>query len=596
MRKCLCNNIKRIFINLLIFSFVFFGYADELKSLEDTEKKELQNVSKPKEDEVFNTLLSLDLRNIDVVDALKFLSTKTGLNIVPTKNVSGKVSLTVDNVPFKDIFDFILRSNGLAYEKIGEIYNVMTETEYKTIYGKNFFDTRQVKIFRLNYAVPDQAFTLLEAVKSDIGKVLVDKESGNVLLMDTKEKIEEIEKILEEFEKKNIVKVFSIKYAKAKEVEDILKSRLEAKNVGFVKADERNNQVIVQALAGRMEEVEQLIKEIDKQTKEVLIDVKIVKVKLSDTLDTGIEWEGIFKFIKGLGEASYIGSYPFSYITNTTNPEFQTRVDTYNGNIGNYPFSGTTSSLNSSQKIIGVNNLHIGAFEQNFDFDALINFLNTIGQTKVLANPKIVVVNNQEAKLHIGERRAYVTTTTTTGQTVSTVAEEVSFVDVGIQLSVTPTINDDGYITMKVKPEVSSVSEILITPTNNKIPIIDTSLAETTVMVKDRTTILIGGLRKDEKAYDSRGTPGVSKVPVLGDVFKKGTKKSERSELLVIMTPYIISGLKLDFGDETNRKITDEPAKDYREYKGVSPSTIGTSIIEVKPKGYKDYLEFKTDR
>ena len=241
------------------------------------------------EAEAFRLPITLDLRNIDVIEALKFLANKSTLNIVPTKNVSGRVTLTLENVLFKDIFDLILRSNGLAYVKIGEIYNVMTELEYKAYYGRNFFDLRQVKVFRLKYSIPEQAFSLLDALKSEIGRVLVDRESGNVLIMDTPENIAGIEKALAEFEKRNVIEVFSLKYARAKEVEEILKTRLDAKNVGSAKADERNNQVVVQTLPDRMQEIASLIERLDKPTKEVLIESKIIKIKLSDQLDTGIE-------------------------------------------------------------------------------------------------------------------------------------------------------------------------------------------------------------------------------------------------------------------------------------------------------------------
>src|SRR5205085_1907856 len=83
-----------------------------------------------------------------------------------------------------------------------------------------------------------------------------------------------------------------------------------------------------------------------------------------------------------------------------------------------------------------------------------------------------------------------------------TVAENVTFIDVGIQLNVTPTVNEDGFVSMKIKPEVSSVASTLTTPSGNKIPILETSLAETTVMVRDGVSILIGGLRRDEKTED----------------------------------------------------------------------------------------------
>ena len=156
------------------------------------------DLSKMTLEERFNQLVSLDLRNIDILEALKFVSTKGGINIVTTRNVQGRVTLTLINVRLKDVFDLMLRSNGLAYIRRGEIYSIMTEAEYKILYGKNFYDLRQVKVFRLKYAIPEQAFSLIDALKSEIGRVLVDPESGNVLLMETPERIDLIEKALED--------------------------------------------------------------------------------------------------------------------------------------------------------------------------------------------------------------------------------------------------------------------------------------------------------------------------------------------------------------------------------------------------------------
>jgi len=575
-----------------------FAESSEVASPAESKIKEETPPRKLSEEEAFKLPISLDLRNIDVVEALKFLANKSTLNIVPTKNVSGRVTLTLVNVPFKDIFDLILRSNGLAYVKIGEIYSIMTELEYKAYYGRNFFDLRQVKVFRLKYSIPEQAFSLLDALKSEIGRVLVDRESGNVLIMDTPDNIADIEKALAEFEKRNVIEVFSLKYARAKEVEEILKTRLDAKNVGSAKADERNNQVVVQTLPDRMQEIASLIKSLDKPTKEVLIESKIIKIKLSDQLESGIEWEGIFSLVQQKSGATYFGSYPFSNITaGASTPNFMPRLNVYNAlnhTIASYPFSGTTSSLSSSLKTSPGEKMHFGMIRKNTDFDTLMNYLNTLGKTRVLANPKIAVVNNQEAKIHIGERQAYVTTTTTTGQTTSTVSEEVQFVDVGIQLSVTPTINDDGYITMKIKPEISSVSSVLVTPTGNRIPIIDTSLTETTVMVQDNTTLLIGGMRKEEKISTSAGMPPMSKLPFIGSFFKSASDETDRVELLVMITPHIISGARFDAGSE--RAFGTQPGKEYLDYQPITPDKAmfpeGTPA-GIQPKPYRDYLTYK---
>ncbi|MBI5149351.1 MAG: type II secretion system protein GspD [Candidatus Omnitrophica bacterium] len=543
--------------------------------------------------------LSLDLRNIDVTDAMKFLAVKAGLNIITTKNVAGRITLMVENVRIKDIFDIMLRSNDLAFIKQGDIYNVMTEEEYKAIYGRRFSDLRQVKVFRLQYAIPDQTFSMLDALKSEIGRVLVEPDSGTVLIMDTPDNIANIEQALGTLEQRNTIQVFNLKYAKAKDMEEQLKTQLDAKKVGSIKADDRSNQLIIQALPDRMVDIQRLVEALDTKTKEILIDTQIIKVKLTNELATGIEWEGILDTVQAHDGLGYVGTSPFSVLQASTE-SWMSRNDfrlAQGNDVGAIPFSGNTSSVSSSAKVIPGEKMHLGIVNSRSDIDVLIKYLQTLGKTQILSNPKIAVTNNQEAKIHVGERQAYVTTTTTTGQSSSTVSEEVTFVDVGIQLMVTPTINDDGFVTMKVKPEVSSVVSSLTTPSGNTIPIIDTSTAETTVLVKDGSTIVIGGLRREEKTSSSQGIPFLSKIPILGMMFQMGTSDSERTELLVLMTPHVVSGDSLTTGDDREFGGAPGPAQEYHEYKPLNEETDiapGHVAPEDKIKPYRDYLGFNT--
>jgi type II secretory pathway component GspD/PulD (secretin) len=296
-----------------------------------------------------------------------------------------------------------------------------------------------------------------------------------------------------------------------------------------------------------MKNIETLITGLDKKTKAVLIDVKILKIKLSNQMDRGVQWEGLFNIAKQYG-MTYIGSYPFSNMTaGVSSATFTPRTEVYqnlNGNVGSYPFSGTTSSLNSSTKVTAGKNMHIGIVDSKRDFDLVVNYLNTLGKSKIIASPSISVVNNQEAKIHIGERRAYVTTTTTTGTTTTTVAEEVTYVDVGVRLAVIPMINDDGYITMKVKPEISSVIGNVTTSSKNLVPIIDTNTAETTVIAKDGSTVIIAGLGREEKTETSEEFPFLSRIPVLGFFFRNKTATVERTEIVILLTPIIFEGDK----------------------------------------------------
>lgn len=510
--------------------------------------------------------ISLDLKNIEINDALKYFSLKTGLNIVTTRSVKGRVTLVVVGVRVKDVFDIMLRSNGLAYDKSGDIYNVMSEEEYMNIYGKKFFDVRKVKVFRLQYAIPEQVFSFLETLKSSIGRILVDPESGTVLCMDSPSKLYEMELALKSFEQENITKTFVLNYADAKEIEEHLKVRLDNKKVGSIKADERSNQVIVQALPKRMEEIEKLIKDLDKKTKEVLIDAKIVKVNLGDASDVGVKWEGLFDVNETEnGSMTYIGSTPFASV-NSSSDDWQSRKSTLEevGYVGSYPASGTTSSYASSTPTIGLESLNIGVIGSN-DFNVVLNYLTTENEAKILSNPKIAVVNNEEARIHVGAREAYVTTTTTTGTSTSTISEQVNFIDIGLQMDVVPTINDDGFVSLKLKTEVSSVIDTLVTPTANQIPIVDTSVAETTVLIKEGATLVIGGLRKEEKTKIEKRVPILSKIPGLGQLFRTKSETDNVTELLIMLTPTIISGEALV--NEEGREIgvhNIKPAQDYK--------------------------------
>jgi type II secretory pathway component GspD/PulD (secretin) len=537
--------------------------------------------------------ISLDLRNIDVVDALKFFSTRVGMNIITSKSVAGRVTLMVENALVKDVFDIMLRSNNLAYDKQGEIYNVMTQEEYKVLYGKSFSDVRKVRVFHLQYSIPEQAFSMLDLLKSDNGRVLVDPETGNVLIMDSEEKIATIEKALGDFENKNTIKIFKLNYAKAKDVEDALKHQLDSKKVGIIKADERGNQIIVQTLPDRMDQIESLVSELDQKTKEIIIDVNIVNIKLSNERGVGVEWEGLFDMGRQMG-MSYLGSTPFSAVQ-ASNDVWRSRNQVWQdvGNVGSYPFSGTTTNYSGNSQRIATEEMHLGVVGKH-DFDVIFKYLQTIGKTKIVSNPKLVVVNNQEAKIHVGQKEAYVTTATTTGSSTSTVSETVNFVDVGVIITVVPSINNEGFVTFKIKAEISSVIDTLITPTSNKIPIIDTSLAETTVMVKDGSTIIIGGLRKDQKVESTRQTPFLGRIPIIGNLFSVKSTEDDRSELLIILTPRLISGEVLVSSAEREvGKGEFKPLKDYLDLKGTEISSIPSSVfIPEKGKG----LELKGQR
>jgi type II secretory pathway component GspD/PulD (secretin) len=155
----------------------------------------------------------------------------------------------------------------------------------------------------------------------------------------------------------------------------------------------------------------------------------------------------------------------------------------------------------------------------------------------------VTVVNNQEAKILVGSAEPYVTSTVTTSASgPNTTAESVIFLEVGVKLYVTPTISNDGFITMKIKPEVSAVTDSLTTSNNNQIPIVSTSEAETTVMIKDGVSIIIGGLIKEEKVHMVKGVPMLGRIPLIGAAFRSESDSVKKTEIAIFLRATIIKG------------------------------------------------------
>jgi general secretion pathway protein D len=144
----------------------------------------------------------------------------------------------------------------------------------------------------------------------------------------------------------------------------------------------------------------------------------------------------------------------------------------------------------------------------------------------------------------IGTSEPYATSSTVTPSSgPTTTSATVSFIDVGVKLHVTPTIHDDGFVTMKIKPEISSEEPTLYpVPNSGSIPIVDTSEVQTTVRVKDGVTIIIGGLMKDELTNSKTQVPILGDLPIIGKAFRTEDRNVQKTEIVIFLTPHIING------------------------------------------------------
>jgi Flp pilus assembly secretin CpaC len=192
-------------------------------------------------------------------------------------------------------------------------------------------------------------------------------------------------------------------------------------------------------------------------------------------------------------------------------------------------------------------------------YQAVLDILRTIGDIKILSSPRVMALNNQEAKILVGRKDAYITSNISQAGTGTTVtAQSVNFVDTGIQLGVTPTISRDGFVTMKIKPQISDAvfQDLLSNGQKTTVPIVTTSEAETTVTVKDGVTVIIGGLTKDNRTKTVKKIPLLGDIPGVGYLFRSTDDNVTKIDLVILLTPHIMTG-ETSFTDFSQMKPVD---------------------------------------
>jgi type II secretion system protein D len=264
--------------------------------------------------------------------------------------------------------------------------------------------------------------------------------------------------------------------------------------------DEKSNTVLVSASPRYVERMREMIEELDIDPPQVLIQVLLAEV----TLDRTLEWGFDSDFDFDVGSTTISGGYGF----------------------------GPRSALLSS---LGVPSISVATA----DFNLMLRALEDQGRLQVLSNPSVMAANNEPARIQIGEEvgRALSSTLTDGGNQQT----DVEYVDTGVILEVTPSINPEGFVRMTVAPEITDltnrttqVSETL------EVPIFTKRTADTTVTVRDGQTIVLGGLISDRYEDRERKVPLLGDIPIIGLIFRSERRERAKTELLIVLTPHVI--------------------------------------------------------
>lgn len=268
-------------------------------------------------------------------------------------------------------------------------------------------------------------------------------------------------------------------------------------------ADEANNSLMIMATKDVYQQITQALKRIDIPPMQVLVEASIIEVKLSKNLEYGLQW--FFK--NGLG-GNHTGS---------------ASLDS-GGVAGLAPaIAGFSYSIaNATKKIVGV-----------------LNLLAKNSQLKVISSPSILVLDNQSAEIRVGDQQPIFSGSTTTDGGLRT--ESIQYKDTGVSLKVTPRVNSSGMITMSLIQEVTDVGEV--DQATGQRSFLQRNI-KSKVAVKSGETIVLGGLIRDNSTTGKQGLPRLRKLPIIGNLFGATNQQSQRTELLVLITPTAIKNQK----------------------------------------------------
>lgn len=331
-----------------------------------------------------------------------------------------------------------------------------------------------------------------------------------------------------------------------------------------VVADKDNNTLLVVATPGEYSVIEAALKRLDVPSRQVMMAVTIAEVTLNDQLDFGVEW-----LFRG-GAPSGQGSGGNLTRSTPINPVVPTA-------------SGTTNNgLSLAQGFVYI--INNAAFPGGIQ--AVLRLLDTYADTKVLANPRLAAIDNQKATIKVGNKipinqQSNIGGGTGTSTVVTTTAQ---YIDTGVLVQVTPHINAGGLVTLDVQAEVSIPASDVA---DGQAPPINSRSIQTMVSVQSGQTMIMGGLINEVKQNASAGLPLLSRIPVLGGFFGSQTLTTNRTELVMFITPNVIENeldLKGMIGDLRKKmSIMDDYLQSTGLYPGLNKAAEAEQVSPAKP-------------
>ena len=412
--------------------------------------------------------ISLDFVNADIHSIFRLISHVSRLNIVASDDVQGQVTVRMTDVPWDMALAAVLQSKGLGSQRFGNIVRVAP----------------------------------IETIKSEQQAAL------------------EAKRAIVEMQDLSLL-VIPLNYVQASELESQVAALLSSR--GSIQVDVTSNQLVIQETEKRLAQIRELIRYLDRQTPQVLIEARIVEANSNFTKAMGVQWgseldattrtgygTGLF-FPSGVGVGGAVSRDGLS------STFYESGTDALMVDLGaESANSGVAFSLGSIPGLV--------------DLDARLSALESDGFGKVISQPRVTTLDNKSAKISQGQRIPFLST--------SAGGTNVQFIEAELALSVTPHITTDDKIFLAVDVTNNRADFSTLVQGN---PAIQTKEVSTELLVADGDTTVMGGVFATEHSFSQDRVPGFSKIPLIGYLFKNSAEALTRNELLVFLTPHIVT-------------------------------------------------------
>ncbi|MGM9992458.1 MAG: secretin N-terminal domain-containing protein [Candidatus Bruticola sp.] len=469
-------------------------------------------------------VVNMEFVNADLVYIVKFLAKEMGRNVYVGPDVQGSVTVTLKNVQPEGALALVLKMQETPYDyKIVDNTVIVATSEKLQTIADNIL-TPKTKSSSVRKNLSEQEFILESAPAANIIEFLKGQYPDVVFTPHptingfyakaTPQELKEIKSKLPNLDQVPAPppaprrEYITVNYGKAEEIQTLLKTLVPDITLNL---DKRMGILVVEGTDEQIEQVQEVLANIDRPLKQVMLDFKVVELNETGSKNLGVQWSD---------DAGAMGVF------NTTFAEIVPSLF-----YGADRHMITNEEFDLGEDSSDLTAFNLGTFGRSpLLIKASISFVVENSDSKTLASPRIATQSGEKAEVYVGQRYPIVFYDPRAGQF------QVQYVDIGTKLEATPEVKDDGHVVVELTPTTSSAGNLV----NNQYPITYERTAKSKVRVKDGDTIVLGGLISDSEKHSVSKLPLLGDLPVIGALFRYESHSSDRSEVVFMVTPHIM--------------------------------------------------------